>query len=299
MGFRSLGVAGSPLQVSGPFMFTAPSLICSAPSAELQPQFRPWAGSCHCGRGSAGEAGNRACASFPGLLQPSLCDSQGHRWVVPGDRPLPPQQLGGCLPFPHGDYPVCFLISPSRRLDGIPGSLGCVPPGSGPSVFATLPEVLRGRVGLPVPHPLLRPVDDSAGVYSRHDPGLFDNASSRFPDSLVPDDWLVLGSSFQEIVQTRDFLLWLCQQLGIQINTLKSSLTPTQLLDYLGMTIQTVPLRVFSTSSAFRSCRLFYSLSCQTTSIICLCGASFWESCPPCQRWFPVRGCACGLSNFG
>ena len=52
---------------------------------------------------------------------------------------------------------------------------------------------------------------------------------------------------FREIVQARDFLLWLCQQLGIQINIPKSSLTLTQSLDYLGMRIQTVPLRVFPT----------------------------------------------------
>ena len=47
------------------------------------------------------------------------------------------------------------------------------------------------------------------------------------------DDWLVLGSSFQEIVRARDFLLWLRQQLGILINIPKSSLTPTQSLDHI------------------------------------------------------------------
>ena len=37
------------------------------------------------------------------------------------------------------------------------------------------------------------------------------------------DDWLVLGSSFQEIVLARDFLLWLCQEQGIRVNLAKSS----------------------------------------------------------------------------
>ena len=55
------------------------------------------------------------------------------------------------------------------------------------------------------------------------------------------DDWLVLGSSFQEIVRARDFFLWLCQELGIRVNLAKSSLTPSQ------MRIQTRPLRVFPT----------------------------------------------------
>ena len=80
------------------------------------------------------------------------------------------------------------------------------------------------------------------------------------------DDWLVLGSSFQEIVRVRDFLLWLCQELGIRVNLAKSSLTPSQTLDYLGMRLQMRPLRVYPTPkrvqklsslvSEFTSCHL-------------------------------------------
>ena len=61
------------------------------------------------------------------------------------------------------------------------------------------------------------------------------------------DDWLVLGSSLQEITRARDFLLTLCSELGVQVNLSKSSLTPSQTLDYLGMTLQSSPLRVFPT----------------------------------------------------
>ena len=61
------------------------------------------------------------------------------------------------------------------------------------------------------------------------------------------DDWLVLGSTFQELVRAMDFLLWLCRLLGIIVNHSKSSLVPTQTLDYLGMTLVTSPSRVFPT----------------------------------------------------
>ena len=61
------------------------------------------------------------------------------------------------------------------------------------------------------------------------------------------DNWLVLGSSFRVIVRARDFLLWLCQELGVRVNLSRSSLTPSQTLDYLGMRLQTRPLRVFPT----------------------------------------------------
>ena len=80
------------------------------------------------------------------------------------------------------------------------------------------------------------------------------------------DDWLVLGSSFLEIVRARDFLVWLCQELGVRVNLGKSSLTPSQTLDYLGMSLQTRPLKVFPTRKRvlklssmlleFVSCRL-------------------------------------------
>ena len=61
------------------------------------------------------------------------------------------------------------------------------------------------------------------------------------------DDWLVLASTFQESVRARDFLLWLCQNFGMRVNLPKSSLTPMQTQDYLGIMIQTIPLRVFPT----------------------------------------------------
>ena len=61
------------------------------------------------------------------------------------------------------------------------------------------------------------------------------------------DDWLVLASTFQESVGARDFLLWLCQCLGIRVSLPKSSLTTMQTQDYLRITIQTIPLRVFPT----------------------------------------------------
>ena len=54
------------------------------------------------------------------------------------------------------------------------------------------------------------------------------------------DDWLVLGSSFRDIVRVKDFLLWLCRELGVHVNLARSSLDPSQTLDYLGMRLQTL-----------------------------------------------------------
>ena len=55
------------------------------------------------------------------------------------------------------------------------------------------------------------------------------------------DDWLILASSELACLQSRDRLLTVCTELGIQVNFTKSSLVPTQSLVYLGMEIRSVP----------------------------------------------------------
>ena len=47
------------------------------------------------------------------------------------------------------------------------------------------------------------------------------------------DDWLILASTEIACIQSRDRLLSICTELGIQVNLMKSSLVPTQSLVYL------------------------------------------------------------------
>ena len=144
MGRRSFGGSGPPVRVSGPFSFSSPPLPCSAPPSDLFPQFHPGVGSCCCGSRPAGEGNHRTGSLFPRLLQPSFCDTKGHWWVAPGDRPLAPQPVGGCLAFSYGDCPVGSPVSLSLGLDGVLGTQGRLPSGSGSSIFTSVPEVLRG-----------------------------------------------------------------------------------------------------------------------------------------------------------
>ena len=55
------------------------------------------------------------------------------------------------------------------------------------------------------------------------------------------DDWLILASTEIACIQSRDRLLTVCKELGIQVNFKRSSLVPTQSLVYLGMKIQSLP----------------------------------------------------------
>ena len=243
VGRRCLGCAGSTLRVSGPFSFAAPSLSCSAPLTELQPQIHPGAGSYRRGVRPGCKGGYRAGSSFPGIF----CDSQGHRRVAAGDRSLEPQRLGGCLPLPHGDY---SHRSPVAQVGGLDGILDLQDAYLQVPVLPSSCRYLRFCVG------------DSVCQFRSLCFGL-STAPQAFTRVMAPvssimhchgfrilrylDDWLVLASTFQEIVRARDFLLWLCRQLGIHVNLPKSSLDPSQTRDYLGMTITFSPLRVFPT----------------------------------------------------
>ena len=66
-------------------------------------------------------------------------------------------------------------------------------------------------------------------------------------------------------MRARNFLLWLCRELGVRVNLVKSSLDPSQTLDYLGMRLQTRPLRIFLTPKRVQklSFLLHEFVSCQ------------------------------------
>ena len=113
---------------------------------------------------------------------------------------LPPKSPGGwrpvinlsCLnrsvlvsPFSYGDRSVGAPVPSSGGLHDVFGPPGRLSSGAGASVFAPLPEVLRGECGLPVLCPLLRPFDSSANVHSSHGPNLLDHASFRLQDPAV------------------------------------------------------------------------------------------------------------------
>ena len=54
------------------------------------------------------------------------------------------------------------------------------------------------------------------------------------------DDWLILAESRTTCIRARDRLLYLCEELGLQVNLRKSSLVPSQDMTYLGMQILSV-----------------------------------------------------------
>ena len=239
-----MGCGGPALRLQDPFSCSSFSLDGSVSPSQLFPDVHQgnhverWSDRLDC------EGNCRTCSFDSGLLQPAVCYPQSHRGLAPGHRSLVSQPLGSCLSFSHGDGSVGASVSSSGRLDGVPGSPGCVPPGSGAPVISALPEVLRGGFGAPVPHALFQSVNHFSRVHAGHGPYFFCHAPIRFPNfalsgRLARPRILVSGHSAGE------GLLWFCRELGVRVNLAKSSLDPSQTLDYLGMRLQTLPLRVF------------------------------------------------------
>ena len=77
------------------------------------------------------------------------------------------------------------------------------------------------------------------------------------------DDWLVQSSSRDSLVRDLQTVLSLCHELGIVVNPQKSNLVPSQIVQYLGVVIDSISFRaspsqdrisrLWSTADAFRS----------------------------------------------
>ena len=111
--------------------------------------------------------------SCPGFYSRIFVTPKSHRGLATGDRPLTPQPFGSGFQFPHGDCRFGSRVSSSGRLDGVPIFSGRIPSGSGASVIAPLPAVLRGVFGSPVLRVVLQPLICPAGFHAGHGPCLY------------------------------------------------------------------------------------------------------------------------------
>ena len=190
------------------------------------------------------EGGSRTSPSVSGFLQPSFPRQEGFGVLAPHHRFVDPERLRHLVTLPHGDSSVSPELHSSRRLDDLPGPARCVSSGSSSSRFASFSS-LRGIVvdGKPfqfrvlcfglttAPQVFTRIMAPVSAILHRH--------GVRMLRYL--DDWLILASSKIACLQSRDRLLAVCTELGIQVNLTKSSLVPSQSIVYLGMEIQSLP----------------------------------------------------------
>ena len=236
-----LGSGGTSGWLSDPLRPSASSIRASAlpagvlPSVHQGSRLNPGASK------PSSEGGSRASPTVSGFLQPSLPRPEGFGVVAPHHQSVDPERIHHLVTLPHGDSssvlnsirPGDWMISldlqdaylqvpvhhNSRRF------IRFVVPGK-PYQFrvlcfglTTAPQVFT-RIMAPV-----------SAILHRH--------GIRMLRYL--DDWLILASTEIACIQSRDRLLSVCKELGIQVNFKKSSLVPTQSLVYLGMEIQSLP----------------------------------------------------------
>ena len=248
MGVLGRGCLGRPspsMGLSSPLCFSASSFSCATSSSQLLCQLS--AGPCSFCRGvrPMRQGRHRTCVLGSGILQPAFPNSQGYGRLETSYRSLPSQPLHSPLPVPHGNFGFRPPVAPPWRLDSLIRSPGCLPPGPCPSGLSEVSQVLRWSRGFSVQGSLLWSFFSASGLHPGHGSSLLLYAPLRVLDPSLPRRLAGSGSSFQEITRARDFLLWLCDQLGILVNLAKSTLIPSKRLDYLGMTLQLSPLRAF------------------------------------------------------
>ena len=99
------------------------------------------------------------------------------------------------------------------------------------------------------------------------------------------DDWLVQSSSRDTLLHDLQVVLDLCRELGIVVNPAKSHLVPSQVVQYLGVVIDSQSFRASPSSERAAMLRL-------TADVILSCAA------PPANTWLSLLGMLSSLSHL-
>ena len=232
-----------------PFSLSSSSLFHTDPPSELYPIFHPWCGSGGRCEGFAIRGCHRTLFIWSGLLQSPFRNTEGHWWLASSYRSVVPQPICAPVPFPYGDGPVCSPIAPCWRLADFARPPGRIPPSPCPSsvsdVFALLPRF----PGVPISGTMLWFVIRTACLHACLGPGLLHHASFWLPHSAVfsrlAGPWLFsIGDHSGEGLPSSP----MCRPRHSH-NAAKSSLHPSQRLNYLGMSLQSTSLRALPTQA--------------------------------------------------
>ena len=187
------------------------------------------------------EGGSRTSPSVSGFLQPSFPRQEGFGVLAPHHRLVDPERQ---------------ITSSRFHMETPPSVLNSIRPGD----WMISLDLQDAYLQVPVHHDsrrFLRFVVDGKPFQFRVLCFGLTTAPQVFTRIMAPvsailhrhgvrmlrylDDWLILASSKIACLQSRDRLLSVCTELGIQVNLTKSSLVPSQSIVYLGMEIHSLP----------------------------------------------------------
>ena len=241
------------------------------------------------GGGHSGSYSQECCgafsSAFPRLLQPAFCCVKDLRILETRHRSLDPQSLRGRVPFQDGDHPVCPPVCSSGRLDGLHQPQGSLPASPCPSGLSSLPSVCGTGQSVPVLCSLLRPLHGSAGLLTGHGSCFRHSPFFGYPHEAIPQRLACLVvlsriSPSQPSGSPRSL-----PRARIVVNPEKSRLEPSQVLQYLGVVIDTRSFR--ASPSSDRVARLKSA-------------AGEFLSCadPPANTWLLLLGMLSSLSHL-
>ena len=236
-----LGSGGSAGRFSDPLRPSTSSIQASSLPAGVLPTVHQGSRLNPGASDPSSEGGSRTNPSFSGFLQPSIPRPEGFLVGAPHHRPVDPERLRTSSHF-HMETPQSVFRS--------------IRPGD----WMVSLDLQDAYLQVPVHHDsrrYLRFVVEGRTYQFRVLCFGLTTAPQVFTRIMAPvstilhkygvrmlrylDDWLILASSELACLQSRDRLLTICTELGIQVNLTKSSLVPTQSLVYLGMEIRSLP----------------------------------------------------------
>ena len=215
-----LGSGGSAGRLSDPFRsstssFRAPSLPAGVlPTVHQGSRLNP-------GASTSSKGGSRTSPSVSGFLQPPIPRPEDFEVVAPDHRPVDPERLRHLVSLPYGDSTVSPLfIRPGDWMVSLDLQVPVHHDSCRYLRFVVEGRTYQFRVlcfGLTTaPQVFARVMAPVSAILHKY--------GVRMLRYL--DDWLILASLELACLQSRDRLLTVCTELGIQVNFTKSSLVP-------------------------------------------------------------------------
>ncbi|KAL9980102.1 hypothetical protein ACROYT_G008645 [Oculina patagonica] len=176
------------------------------------------------------------------LLQPPFSCTQKGWTYASGDRSKLSEQVHFKRAFPDGKSQLFENVAFKRRFYDKYRFKGRLPFSSRPPVISKVSSVYLGGHLLPVQRPPIRPVFSPQNFYKTNE------ANRSIPEEKVNtshiylDDFLLLAATKEEAVKNTHLLVTLLQSLGFIVNFKKSSLTPSQVITFLGFKIDSTSM---------------------------------------------------------
>ena len=218
------------------------------------------------------------------VLQSSVSCPQKGWTFASGDRPECSKQVLCKRSFPDGKSKLLKDVAFARGFYDKYRFKRRMPVSCCSRTFTKVPQFYLGGEMLPIQSSPIRPVLCSEDIYQTVKTGCGLPKKEGIRVLIYLDDFLLLAQTKEEATRNTQMLVTLLQSLGFTVNLKKSSLTPTQMITFLGFSIDSrsmmIVLPVTKVQKILECCqKLTASQTVTLRSVASLIG--LLESCRP------------------